>query len=429
MVTLRPAARIVGLIFCCVSACFAQLKEGDRPIWSQGRLYFASSAGVVEQQGLQNPSHRRLKAPPGSIWTGVWEGQAWALGAPRLEREVPQNATAEEKLLFPRIRQRIWVSSDFAIWDAWGDITIPRSDEGPNKVIGLHPISQDRVVSRWQVGVWVDGRIESTCILKRSQGGACDMESLVFADLGEGIFIPAASDAKDVKQGVQAIERSGKRYVYNLKRRLLTIESIPMDIGSFKGGLPVIEFDDGFAIVNRHYGMFWVFDEQGRFRRRIRLFDQGVDSELCQLKAYWRHERAVLGCQPTRDGKLLVATRSAGAVLFARTDHPLLDEQGQPEKPELFQARQRWSWSDRPDILWWEVDPKEATASKINAPHGAPTVMTEQTATSGISWTYNLHGDPLFSPPEREPDVESQGGEQPAKPARPAQPAKKPPKG
>ncbi|MDR3683867.1 MAG: hypothetical protein P4L11_09065, partial [Geothrix sp.] len=281
---------------------------------------------------------------------------------------------------------------------------------------------QDRVLAEWQDGCWVDGRADSLCLLKRSEEGACEIESLVFVDLGEGIYLPAQSDPVAAKRGVPFIEHGGKRYLFNKRRRLLSVDTIPLDFAALKGGLPAVESDEGLVLINRHYGLFWVFDEKGRFRRRIQLFDQGSDDELCQIDSYWRHERAVLGCQPLRDGALLVATRSLGAVLFARKDLPLLDEQGQPEKPGFFQARQKWSWWDRPAIVWWEVDPNSGTASQIVAPPGAPETMTESIATAGLTWTYDRYGDPVFSPPERGAVVGPEG-QLPL--AEPVQPVKK----
>ncbi len=176
----------------------------------------------------------------------------------------------------------------------------------------------------------------------------------------------------------------------------MTIDSMPMNLDHLARGLPLVATDDELVMINQHYGLLWVFDEKGVFRRRVQLFDLGKDEDLCRIQVYWQHERAILGFAATPEGQLLLATRSAGAVLFARKDEPLLDEAGNPEQLPVMEARSRWSWLDRPDIWWWLVDPKSGKASRTLPPLGAPELMTEEIARSGVTWSLNRQGDPVF---------------------------------
>lgn len=400
---IHASCRVVTAILLGGTICLAQPSGARvRPIWSQGRLYLASPSALVEMVNPTRTPSRTLPAPTGTIWMGFRRGMAWAVSAPLLERDAPKGVTLQEQKAYPRIRQRILVSEDFATWQTWAEVLVPRSNEGPNKIISVFATGPDEALVRWQNGVWLNGRMESMAILRRNPESGSHLEWLVFADLGEGIFLSAGESATQQTTPTRVIEYEGKKYTYNLKHRLMAIDTMPLNPRAMVEGLPCIELDDGLVMVNRHYGFLWVFDEKGAFRRRLSLFDLGKDETLCQIRTYWNHERAVLGIQPTREGQVLVATRSMDAVLFARKNEPLLNADGEPERPALFEARRRWAWQDHPDIWWWLVDPKNGTVSRTSAPFGAPLLMTEDIAQSGLVWGYNQDGEPVFS--TRRPD-------------------------
>jgi hypothetical protein len=365
-----------------------------RSVWSEGIYYQIKDSEIIRDSLASKPDQKILPFH-NMAWVGVCQGRAWGV-----ERPVPESEQEAGKPgvppKFDQLVQRILVSDDFKAWHLWSTVVIPRSSYA-NRIEFIHPISEDVFFAFWQNPIWIGDRADTLCMMKRANGNQFSPESLVMVDLGDTLLAPTDAAGGVSNQKLIYQEFNGKKYILNIKRRLLTMGLIPFfGDGENKMFFPIIESDDGFVIVNGHYGMFWVFDGQGRFRKRINLFELGKDEDLCLTQTYWKFEQCVLGCEPTRDGGLLVAARSETAMELARKEHPLLTEDGKAMPPALYQARKRWAWMDWPQIFWWEIDGKEGKANRISPPLEAPDYINDAIARDGITWEYNRYGDPLF---------------------------------
>lgn len=185
--------------------------------------------------------------------------------------------------------------------------------------------------------------------------------------------------------------------------RILPLE-LPKDVESRAVDLlgPLFFFptlqavEGGWALVHSTTGQIWTFwMEGGVFRqRRTALYPW-------MLEGYAKNQRfetPILYSAPQVDGSVLVAARSAAAVLETR---PQTDQEGQKvplthaekamskealmqqmmdrakaQAPEL--ERQRLAhWRKNPELLWFEVDPKEGRVREVH-PQGAPSLLPEK---------------------------------------------------
>lgn len=305
-----------------------------------------------------------LRAPSAeTIWMTVGQGSAWALGP-----FLPSSPEGSQ----PQKGQMVWRSLDFKTWEAFGDI--PPS-LGP--IRGLIPLDEGRLFVFSGLGfLQIDKIPFPFAILEQVEGNLRTREGVTL-DFGDPMERPT----------LQPIGSRNPALVNN--RKFLVLKNL-----LFESPRPILQLGDRFMVVSRHMGTFWVFDSKGRLKKRVQLFETENDNVFANI---WKYERAILGCQTTPEGKLLVASRSKEAFFFGKDWFPIFKE-GTKEllHPELGARNERTSQTTFPDIYWWEVDPIECRATRISAPPNAPQNLESVNPGSTIGITFRADGMPLF---------------------------------
>ncbi len=130
----------------------------------------------------------------------------------------------------------------------------------------------------------------------------------------------------------------------------------------------LFELQDGWAFVNRHHGLIWVFDAKGKCLRRISLYNQLKDEDLAGSLADF--PTAVLGCATAPGDRLILAARNQIAFFVCRKIWPLVSTQG-TTLPDL-QWRETQAAQDYPEIAWFEVDLMSGSIKSLTQPKGLP---------------------------------------------------------
>lgn len=163
----------------------------------------------------------------------------------------------------------------------------------------------------------------------------------------------------------------------------------------------VVAVPDGWALVHFRTGHLWTVRAVGDHiqDRAFKLLASVPDRALAGNMDL---EVAVLGCQPSPTGELLIATRSGEAVIKGREwakalnpelgrptwIDPSIMKDPRPQSREMFD-RALEAYGKRqdaieaevapkvleafPDLLWWELDVREGSLRRREPPPGAPT--------------------------------------------------------
>lgn len=133
----------------------------------------------------------------------------------------------------------------------------------------------------------------------------------------------------------------------------------------------LFEFSDGWAFLDRHHGLIWVFDGKGKLQRRISIYDDLKEADLDQpLNEF---PVAVLACATTPEGRLVLAARNQIAFFFSRLAWPT-SGQGVPARDVVWRETQ--AAKDFPNIAWFEVDLHTGAVNSLRAPNGLPARYT-----------------------------------------------------
>lgn len=132
----------------------------------------------------------------------------------------------------------------------------------------------------------------------------------------------------------------------------------------------IFELDSGWAFLDRHHGLIWVFGEDGKLLRRIALYDELKDEDLD--RPFMSFPTGVLACETAPGGRLWLAGRNDTAFFFSRVARPILGPDGKPSDRSDYLIQQTISSRDFPDLQWWEVDTDTGQAWHRPAPAGAP---------------------------------------------------------
>jgi hypothetical protein len=173
---------------------------------------------------------------------------------------------------------------------------------------------------------------------------------------------------------------------------------------------PFVKLPTGFALVSDHPGLIFVFGPRGQFKRMIRLFPSLTDDRLRNLETL---EHAILGFQPTDDGRILVASRSEEAVLNARIRFPRdnsLDAYKNPESAKENARQEKLSVEAYPALVWWSVDPSTGQVTSVEPPLKVSGHFNSPEQISAFRFSILPSGNLLFGDPgqaQSEPGVNS----------------------
>lgn len=132
----------------------------------------------------------------------------------------------------------------------------------------------------------------------------------------------------------------------------------------------LFELEDGWAALDRHHGMIWVFDAKGTVKRHISLYEAFKDEDLdLPLRAF---PISVLACESAPEEKLILAVRNDVAFFISRKVWPINSNPQDPELAGSYRLRQAQAAKDFPEITWKVVDTKTGETRTIPAPEGLP---------------------------------------------------------
>lgn len=132
----------------------------------------------------------------------------------------------------------------------------------------------------------------------------------------------------------------------------------------------LFELEDGWALVDRHHAMIWVFDSNGVLKRHISTYASLKDEDLdLPLMAF---PTAVVACESAPDGKLILAIRNDIAFFFSRKTWPVAHDPQTQTPASDYLWRQGQAAKDFPEIAWKVVDTQSGEVHTIPSPAGLP---------------------------------------------------------
>lgn len=314
-------------------------------VWLQERTIHSDSRHLVIHSTDEQSRDRRIDLPPLTLWTSWRPDGVFALaGIPASDKEPAHLAVLRHK-------------EGTSTWDTFANLpqslrdvraAIPTSDGKlfliPNGGFLQIPGADDNDMSAWApfLIMGLDGQ------------GRWTQFHPVNLDWGFPFATPRRADGKPDWSKVT------HRYAF--------IGSGRIEAPDFQDRL--FELEDGWALVDRHHGMVWVFDAKGALKRHISLYEAFKDEDLdLPLMAF---PTSVLACESAPDGKLILAIRNDIAFFFSRKAWPVsIDLKNQPPASDYL-LRQAQAAKDFPDILWKVVDTQTGEVRTISNPQGLP---------------------------------------------------------
>lgn len=163
---------------------------------------------------------------------------------------------------------------------------------------------------------------------------------------------------------------------------------------------PFVRLVDGFALVADRSGLFWVFSGKGRLRRHLRLFPSVTDERLRKISEL---EHAILGFQPTDDGRILVGSRSETAVLNALLKFPRDESIEGLRNAGVVKENNRQEQASveaYPALQWWSVDPAGGTITQVDPPLKVRDSFDNPEQINNFTFSFLPSGNLLFGDPK-----------------------------
>ncbi len=142
---------------------------------------------------------------------------------------------------------------------------------------------------------------------------------------------------------------------------------------------PPIPLKSHYLLILGNVGHLYLFSkENGTLKRKSEIFKSIDEKTLTKSETI---EHVVLGIQPLRDGKCLIASRSEDAALNARQIFPGKSWTGNLGKEPEKQIQEHKSGNNLnnknsleafSEILWWYYYPETGDFARISVPKGAP---------------------------------------------------------
>ena len=306
---------------------------------------------------IASPDKRTIiKAPPDATDLHWAEGGAWCLRKINGDRD-------------------LYFTQDGKAWDLFS-----RFNVGDAKVVHCLPLGGDRF---FMISIptkpFVLGLVMSPLAVGRfSKDHGIRVEGLV--DLGLGLVqrIPISKDPKSTPI---------------VSMRGLARAAFPV-IFSDSSFIPL---PDGFALLSDQAGIFWIFDERGALKREVRLF-KSITNE--KLKEWDKIEHAVLGCQPTSQGTILIASRPEDAVLLAREGFPrdeTLEMFKDPAQRARIERLENDSLRAYPELEWWTLDPAEGRIWSTPSPQNTQSRFMSRDQVAAFQFRFLPNGNLVFT--------------------------------
>lgn len=308
----------------------------EKVVWNNGvRVVFQGSQVEVDDPSLK-AEPLRVDLPTGTLWASWRPGGIYAL-VPGKEEDGPQ------VLLLPKGGRQWQVYARLP--GNIGDVraAIPMQDGR------LFLVPNGAFLNLPDESQWAPFLIAG-----RDATGKWSRLEPVFLDWGPPFREWLGNDGKPHWR------RATRRYTF-----LSTAAIEAPDLGD-----RLFELESGWAFLDRHHGLMWVFDAEGSLKRRISIYGDLKDSDLdlpiqaCPI--------AILACETAPGGRLILAARNETAFFFSRKVWPVnLDPTASPEQ-SAYQLREAQAAKDFPNITWMMVNTEKGEVIPMSAPPDLP---------------------------------------------------------
>ena len=212
--------------------------------------------------------------------------------------------------------------------------------------------------------------------------------------------------SKDFLLGIatdsNTFKKNGKRFPFAIFKR--------NDVGVFSldhldgGGMPISSQAQGIypifnnlwlqadpiwttqkTVITSGSGIFWCFGLNAKLENTFKLFD-GMNENYLQRSTPWAG--TLLGCQPDRDGELIVSCLSEEAAITGKNlatgpaMNGLLPDAERAWTRTLDSICSRW-----PRVEWYKVNPVKGTKTAIPSPVNIPRLVTDTEEYMRFNWT------------------------------------------
>jgi hypothetical protein len=167
----------------------------------------------------------------------------------------------------------------------------------------------------------------------------------------------------------------------------------PLVLDDFMNAPALESVGSWIVLVLPRSGYILVLDpENGRIRREAVLFPSVLDKD----QAAKPKEASILAWRPTREGELLLVTRSEDAVLNSRSIFlaERAKDKGVVANKKLLEAAYLKSFEAFPELLWWKFDPQEGRFTRVPTPEGMPDKIHEFSTYSNFGFVMDPTGHP-----------------------------------
>lgn len=394
-----PIPWILGSVLAAAPPAVAPMEEFPPHItWQTGqKIVLGRNHVAIEGQGSLPAGS--WPTPGTTIWTAFREGRFWALQLPH--QGIPPGETEE------RLTQSIWTLEPGGEWQRWGTLKPPYAF-----AVALEPLEHDQILlfphfmSTHGYFKVDKATLAPMALLEKTASDELRLRTRVLLDIGD--------PERRMPDGT--LQR-GKNYLVFANMMCQTT-------------CPIFQVGDGFFLMSRHLGVLWYFNGHGELKRRFQLIDEMRDDAFADL---WHYQQAVLGAQVHPDGTLRLVARSKEAVFFSQDIYPSYvgpDGHGLPQ--EIKDYNEAKSQKLHPELVWWEVDPRDAKPHTISAPPNASIWAYQVSFKQDLLFDFTPAGDIVFpgtalAPPQEGSVPDKANGilvtTQPPPPA----PAEKPP--
>lgn len=346
--SILPAYKIIlcaTLLGIQTHGAFAESSNWNQVVWCPGKKVQIDGRHLVLSTTVSRNEDREIELPPSTLWTSWRDEGIYALVAPSARAGEKQRLT---------VLVRPTSTSTWRIYASLPDglegvrAAIPTSDGriflAPNGAFVHIPGTDKDDMKSWSPFL----------IIGRDTKGEWTRFEPVNLDWGLPFFTPLGVDGKPVWSKVT--------------RRYSFLSSARIETPNIQDRL--FELENGWALVDRHHAMIWVFDSRGTLKRHVSLYagfkDEDLDLPLMTFPT------AVLACESSPDGKLVLAIRNDIAFFFSRKTWPVT---GDPKNQTLasdYLLRQTQAAKDFPEITWKVVDTQTGDVYSIPNPEGLP---------------------------------------------------------
>lgn len=325
---------LVGLLGAPVRAQVPPLAPAPLQFWNQTEIISAQLESPIKiTLESKTAKSRTLELPTKAIGYEFYDGIHWIY-----QREQHEN----KKFI------NLYASKDCKTWERMAFFEI-KNHFFPS---WIRPLPNDAFLVGFFSPIYDGNRYGLFAIARKNSHGELQIQSVVDLNLQFDLLSDEAKSKRPARLTLEDLRPS-----YKSLAMLATA--------------PAYRVHDYIIFSMPQQGRFWIFD--GKRQTIARTVDLNPFLDEARFSEVDRLPWCVLGCQPTPDGRLLIATRDPQALAAEtetslapaiRTVHDFMNESLQ----EAAKRALAISLKLHPDIAWWTLDPETGRLQREEPP-------------------------------------------------------------